>query len=601
MSFFVASTEASTSYPDSAPRFTAWAIHVDQKRHSVWFWVPELSTLQRPTDQIKLYVWNQLKDAKTPLNFSSVDERFRYSGLVQVEVSKETLSAQRSSLMTEEIEPAPWPNTAKTLQDVIDEINPSQDPNEALRVAKGVVLHLITKYDRLNSLTSLQDWLASIAIPKVNVEIATSVGFEEFMRSRPHLFKELAGLVPERRIVLLLGSRQSYIKEFLEGFQEYIQTKCCERCERLTHVTARFNPSDFQKIFDKSALRPRLYRMLDCLLASLALAAVKGLKSITGAFLSDIYTADMVDDPVEFASVYFGRAKQPASYWECVDNFLGFLSAATMKAGLTGKITIFLPFETLEEIINGNDVSHRELWEGLGALRLQLNKDPDTCPELGLIVAANYHPIDVMIGQSVKFAVLRIPPLSQVELGRLLNLFWGIAPTTEELNLIDKNSGGDPWFVFLTLRCLRAVVESRADLAAPERRLEAITEACTFAHSAVRGDLMPLPHNINEDVDIYLKDCGNILQEYRSTPGAIKVLGAWKSPNESYYSRIEEIRQLAPTWIRMGLVFVQAVGQSRGSSLAALSKYPSYQLCPAGDLPYAFAQRLLRTVVGREQ
>ena len=175
------------------------------------------------------------------------------------------------------------------------------------------------------------------------------------MRRRPHLFKELAQLVTERRLVLLLGSEKSYLSDFVEGFQDYIQTCECESCEGLTHIRAYLQPEHFQSIYESSNLLPPQFRIIDCLFASLAFAAANGLKESMGKFVPPVFTPEMVGNPVDFARPYLSKAPLHSDYHECVNDFMNFLNNAAQVSGLNGKITIFLPFYAVEEVINGDE------------------------------------------------------------------------------------------------------------------------------------------------------------------------------------------------------------------------------------------------------
>ena len=147
---------------------------------------------------------------------------------------------------------------------------------------------------------------------------------------------------------------------------------------------------------------------------------------------------------------------------------------------------------------------------------------------------------------------------------------------------------------------------SRKEKRGAKTKVEAITAACSLARTALTGEgtkdqVNSVPDVVRNDVTAYLQECKEALREKGSIPGAYKIFAAWKNPVSSAFSLTEEIKKLAPTWIQMGLLYIQALDKARGSSLAALCKYPSYQFSPAGELPRAFAENLVDLVTGRKQ
>ncbi|MGH9846970.1 MAG: hypothetical protein ACREEM_50380, partial [Blastocatellia bacterium] len=410
---------------------------------------------------------------------------------------------------------------------------------------------------------------------------------------------ELERLVLERRVVILLGSKQSFLKEFLAGFQNDIEQSSTTR---LTHVIASFNCEHFRQIHEDWGKHLDLPE-LDCLFAALAFAAVNGLRSKTGKFLSNFLTAQMIDKPLAFAKPYLRNAVQHDDHWQCVRHFLEFLRNAAQESGIAGEITVFLPFDEVEEVINGNDEARRQLWQGLGALRDQLKTEPEQCPQLGLVLAVPELAIDQMTEPQFVRQVLTIPPLSREELSWLLESFWGGPADTKELDAIEEYSGGDPWFVFLLFRCLKAVTETRSRVNKPARGEDAIAEVCQLALKAVCGDSQGdtqklVPPEVRKACEIYLAECSEILRQYQGELGTRKVLTAWEHPEGYYHAQRRKMDKFELAWILTGLVYTQARGATRVDSLESLHEYPVYQFCRAGKLPLAFAERVLTTARG---
>ena len=595
MSLFVAEAEPGGLQVVTAPRLEASIVHLEGDHGIVWLWVSKLHASQIQMDQVQFYVWNSGIEGAAPLKLASLEQNFCYKGLIRLVVAKLTLSAQRSSLSIPNIDPATWPETGGTLQEVIDAIDTAAPQEMTLQILKAIALHTPQNVP-LGSLPPLQNWLASTAVSRARADLATPSIFADAMRQRPRLFAELARLVPEQRMVFLLGSKHSYLDEFLDGFQNYIETNCSEE---LIHVTARFNSDDFRQIHDQCrTLLP--YPELDSLLASLAFAAANGLKQKAGIFPPGILTAEMLGKPVVFARSYLRNATQHDDHWQCIRHFLEFLTSAAQKSGVNRRLTIFLPFDKVEEVINGNDDARRHLWEGLGALRQQLETRPEHCPQLGIVLAVQDLAIDRTTEARFVRRILTIPPLSRAELDELLRQFWGSPPDTQELNVIDEYSGGDPWFVFLLLRCLRS--HSKANKSV--RGMDAITEVCHLALRAVRADsldnsLESASSDVQADCNVYLAEGRSILRQYQGELGARIVLNAWEHP-ESYHAQRREIEKFERAWILTGLVYTQALKATRGDSLTSLHEYPRYQFCRAGKLPLAFAERIL-TVAKRQR
>ncbi|MBI5504842.1 MAG: hypothetical protein HY899_08555 [Deltaproteobacteria bacterium] len=599
MSLFVAPVDDDGIHATSSPRYDASIVHVDDSSCDVWLWVPELHAPKEVQDTTR-YVWNSGLQGAEPLRFSQLDPDACYRGLVRLVVGRETLAAQRSSLSVANVRPAPWPDTGTTLKDAVDAL-PDKPQQGAIEILRSIVLHAASQYRQAGH-ASLQSWLASTALPTARGDLATPGGFAEAMRHRPSLFAELEYLLPERRMVFLVGGKQSYLPEFIDGFQDYIEARCSDH---LKHVIVRFESAAFLHILDKClTIPPPALAALDCLFASLAFVAASGLKQTTGRFLPGIFTPEMVGNPASFARSYLRDARLHQEHWDCIRDFLSFLSNAATASGITNRITVFLPFYTVEEAINGDDSPRHHLWEGLGALRQRLERQPDDCPQLGLLLAAHDLPIDRATEPLfVRHAVLRIPPLSQAELDELLRLFLGAPAAPATLALLDEYSGGDPWFLFLVLRCLKSTTEQRKGPAVYDTSEDAFAKACDLALSAVRSDgpdenRSSVPQDVRGDVDVYSKNCAEILRQYGGALGTRIVLQAWEHP-VSYYARRREIGELDHAWIRTGLVYTQALGETRGDSLESLREYPVYQFCRAGKLPLKFAETALTVARGR--
>ncbi|MBK9316419.1 MAG: hypothetical protein IPM55_19575 [Acidobacteria bacterium] len=217
----------------------------------------------------------------------------------------------------------------------------------------------------------LKTWLASTAIPKAKKDLAIFSVFADAVGQRPNLFNELERLVLARRLVILLGGRQSCLKEFLTGFQKNIEQNSATR---FTHVTASFNSEHFRQIYEAWNKLLDLAE-LDCLFAALAFAAMNGLRNKTGKFIPPYLTTQMLDRPLVFARLYLSNAAQHEDHWQCIHHFLSFLRDAVQAAGI-GEITIFsYPFEEIEEVINGNEEAHRQLWQDGHGSATSLNQN----------------------------------------------------------------------------------------------------------------------------------------------------------------------------------------------------------------------------------
>lgn len=564
--------------------------------------MPELTSPPLELNQDSLFVWNEgLAGATQPQRFAKLDLDCHYKGLVCVAVAPPTLSAQRSTLNVPDIKPAAWPDTDGALQKVLDTIDIAVSQlAETHQMLKAIALYATSQNINLGSELPLQTWLASTAVSTVRAGIATpavtaradlATLFADTMRDRCHLFAELERLVVERRMVFLLGSRQSGLEEFLEGFQNFVETS---RSTQLEHVTVRFSSEHFRQFYERYDTDLLDYRELDCLLASIAFAAAIGLKEKAGKFPQNYLTPQMLDKPEVFAKFYLKDATQHNDHWQCIRHLMVFLTGAAQEAGIIGKITVFLPFNEVEEIINGDDNARFHLRQGLGALRQQLEMEPDQCPRLGLVLAVQDLAIDLTNEERFLKRVLTIPPLSREELGKLLQFFWGNPANNEELDVIEDYSGGDPWFVFLLLRCLELVTETRSKVGELGRGKGAITEAYQFALKVVRGDEPDdsALKDLRAHCDDYLDDCLVILRQYQGELGARKVLNTWKQP-ANFLTQRREIEKFMRAWIRMGLVYTKARGTPRGGGLESLHEYPVYQFCQAGKLPFAFAERVL--------
>jgi hypothetical protein len=402
--------------------------------------------------------------------------------------------------------------------------------------------------------------------------------------------------VIERRMVILLGTKQSGLKEFLAGFQKNVESN---PDAKFAYVTASFNSADFQQIHEDWKAFLDLPE-LDCLFAALAFAAVNGLMKKTGKVAPSFLTAKMVEKPLDFGRLYLANAGQHKDHWDCIQPFLQFLRKAADEAGIAEKITIFLPFEEVEQLIKGNSEAQRQLWQGLLALRDKLRTEPHGCPPLGLVLAVSELAIDQMTEPQFVRQVLTIPPLSRAEVGDLLKSFWGSPPDSEELDAIYSSSGGDPWFVYLLFRCLRAVTEKRTKTNDSVRGESAIEEVCRIAFLAMSADhdddstdAGPVPSEVREDCGIYLDECSEVLRQYQGELGTRKVLMAWKNPNSYYHSQRRKMDKFELAWILTGLVYIQGLNAARVDTLESLHEYPLYQFCRAGKLPLEFAERVL--------
>lgn len=595
MSLFVAKVEENGIDHIPASHSDATVIHLDDSRNIIWLWVPQLHTAQIESNNGDLFVWNLDFDEKV-VQLSKIASNFLYKGLVRLEVYGPTLSNQRSSLSVPTIEPVTWEDTDENLQQVVDAINPADVSGRTLSILKAIVIQASSQHDDLQNIQSLQTWLASTA-PSRREDLTNPLLFANAMRNRPHLITELALQAKKQRMVILLGSKQSYLEELLEGFEDRIEETYSQE---LTHVTAHFDSNHFELIYN-TYKDIYIYPELDSLFAAIAFAAVNGLKRKSGAFLPGIFTVGMFDNPVNFSKAYFKTVKQEErDHWECISHLLEFLTTAAQAAGVAERITIFLPFDRVDKIINGNDSARHHLWEGLRELQQRLEKRPEVFPHLGIILAVEDLAIDRMTEPRFMRRVMIIPPLSRAEIGNLLGRFWGSPASDEELNQIEDNTGGDPWFLYLLLRCLKVVTEEREKAGNTVRGKDAIGEACTLFLKAINAhtsDLELVPPDVLSKINNYLEVCKPILQS-QGSQGANIVLSAWEH-GDTEISR--EIGEFERAWIRTGLVYPQDFRETRGETLTSLSAYPLYQFCKAGRLPLVFAKRLLTQADRRNQ
>jgi hypothetical protein len=243
-------------------------------------------------------------------------------------------------------------------------------------------------------------------------------------------------------------------------------------------------------------------------------------------------------------------------------------------------------------VINGNDEMRRQLWEGLGALRQELTRHPSACPQLGVLLASHSLPLHKAETFFVRNSVFQIPPLARDEVDEVLIDYLGQRPSQDVLDTFDKHAGGDPWFVFLLLRCLQAVTDSSTNGKEGQQTQAIMSKACALALSAVDQTGGGVPAKVQEEVEEYLQHATHILRLNRGALGSRQVLHAWKVPSGPF-GRRQGIDEVHHAWMATGLVYPQAEGALRGVSLNSFKDYPAYQFSPAGDLPYRLAERVL--------
>lgn len=605
MSLFLALADQNNR-PVAAPRLPAQIVHIDEVHNRVWIWVPELHETTVENVPIgNLRAWNQL-NGDAPL-FASIKPEDGYRGFLGLQVQRNTLSVQRDRLNISMIKASGWPNDSETLGEILDTLDAKATTPDPLPLLKAVALLCSSNNEDLERSGSLQTWLFSKRRPRRKLELGTPGGFTETVRQRSKLFEELRHLLTERRMVHLLAGRFAYLDEFLEGFESHLKKHDVEGWK---YVPARFHKDAFQKIYDSSTILP--FGPLDALLATLAFGAARGLKEWTGHFIKGFFDSAMDGNPVEFAKLYFRETKagQRGDHWSCISEFLGFLAAAATAAEFSGKVTVFLPFHQIEEVINGIDDMRRNLWEGLGALQRELGKQPNACPQLGVLLAAHCLPLHKAETLFMQRSVLQIPPLTRHEVDSLIVDYLGGSPSQEAFETLNNYVGGDPWFLYQVLRCLSTIRFGEAK--DPQELQQAITKACTMAMSAISlnepeaaataatvsgggvrrsGDTSEpqVPSDVSASLEAYVQVVTDILILNRGALGSKPVLNAWAHPVGGFGMRTG-IGEVDQTWLETGLIFIQAQGDQRGDSLTSLRGYPTYQFSQAGQLPLKLAQ-----------
>jgi hypothetical protein len=595
-------------HPAAEGRLYPKIVQIDDAHSVVWIWVPQLHDSEDEKKQLATFqVWSELPDAP-PGKFAFINPLFGYRGLLRLEVKEQTLAAQGGGLILSNESTVEWPNDGATLKDILDKLDlkaPTLAP-----LLRTIAVFCSVHDEEVTLHGSLEAWLLSTPASRPNRKLATPVAFAEYMRSRPQLFDELMGILSQRRMIHLLAGHFSYLDEFLEGFESHLREK---HVDRWVYVTAQFEHDAFREIYDNLALFP--LRTLNAVFATLAFGAAKGLKQSAERFIQDLFEPDMDAHPLEFVKIYVRatKATDHKTHWDCISAFLSFLADAASKADCSGKVTIFLPFHRIEDLINSrSDDMRYHLWQGLSALQRELGKEPQACPQLGVLLAAHSLPLHKAETRFISHSVLQIPPLTRSEVDSLISAYVGRQLPKEAFDLFDANVGGDPWFVFQVLRCLSTLMPTIRDTAPPQELTDAIRRACAMvkaaigpeeqevmSHSAAAAGAMgqtgafqgpSIPDDVMESVDTYTERVTDILLHNRGALGSQPVLRGWAQPVGSFGRGSPWFSEIDQTWLATGLIYVEAQGDQRGVSLNSFRSYPTYQFSQAGMLPRRLAE-----------
>jgi len=395
--------------PDRSTQVEITPILFDEVSRLLWIWVPAFQT--KTSSPEELILWNPEVAQTGAIDLASMDPRLVYRGLVGLRISSAAVKEHRAQMAGPALDAAPWPSGLNSLREVVDAI-PANEPNSSSSsLVKSVVLCIVTPQRSYKPTEELSLWLEHTAVPTAELSLGTNSGFAASMTYRPALFKELADIVKTRRIVFLLGGPYSYVSEFIDGFCQYILV---EEQSSVKHVVVKYDVRAFGDLCQSNVAKMLPYHHLDCLFASIAYCAVKRMRP-SGTEIRGFFTAEMAGAPQKFAELYLKKATQHRNQWDSTRHFLGFLTGALKKSEFNGHLTIMLPFDSIAEVINGEDGEgvRPHLWEGLGALREKFANERDSVPGLGLVFTAPRLALDDTVEDKLlRHSILVLPALS---------------------------------------------------------------------------------------------------------------------------------------------------------------------------------------------
>lgn len=546
--------------PSDDNRFECDVIYVDHENTNLWVWIKEFPQDENLLVDAKPLIWvSKAGTEALPVPIAPLDAKFQYRGIARIVIAAKTWQQHCRNLSPADTIAAEIPS-GTNLKDFVDNASP---PNFAIvnAVVRQAVIRLAALLDR----GSLADFLKDTSIGPA---LGTLPGFSEAMKTRPKLFAELATIVEEKRMVLLLSGRNGFLSEFCQGFKTYLGSPDLKAKE----VVVAFQEDTFIKISNArftGYLGP--YAPLECLFATMAYLAERELKGLELHFRGS---------PESYALNFF---KYPANHLGCVDHFLNYLQGMLNAKQKRKRITVFFPFDSIEVVMNGNEAVRQQLWEAMQALYMALPRFKRL--KVGIVVSATGFPPQMAFdAAAVRSCALRVPALSSEELMALVASFLGHPPTPDEFGAVDRYTGGIPWFVYLVFCCAM-------------RTKRGIVDACKMAENAIDHRIQSEPGTpegfLVSELDLYRQELVPGFRSHMSAGlGSSAFFQRWVIPGERPPPD-RPLNEQQVAWIDSGLMATEGLRHSRGESISSLVQYPAFRLSVAGTLPKKFADTVI--------
>jgi hypothetical protein len=411
--------------------------------------------------------------------------------------------------------------------------------------------------------------------------------------ARRDLYSELLEVVREQKLVFLTGGPSSFLPAFVHGF--FRSELPGGPYNRLRIIVSASEYDKFLSFYPKDFHSPDLDAFF-ALVAQHSLVQLWHSKPHQRRLKPGIFSLETLNDSERFCREYTLKRNGDGGHVECVKTFFAVLARALKELAWKDSLTLLLPFEGIEEVINRRDFRNGEkLWGALGVMQKALTSRTLACENLGLILQAQRLPLAKMLVSLANCGqiALRLPPLSMSEIRNISEQFLREKLNPDFCSDLLLETGGDPRFLSILLEAYRAQRGSEE----PSQKLRLATDV---VKSLILGQPGVAPTDLPD-----IEAVSTALAQYRDEsaaelkrPGAVPqqaLLNRWRLPDGNPLDGSHFDDKIQP-WLDCGLIWLARRGKSEISS--RLQVLDNFTLSKAGLLPYALGRRLHDSIGG---